>query len=304
MQNNLDINALQHGTVVDKDGDKVGKVGQIYLDDQTDQPSFATVNTGLFGTKETFVPLTGAQVEGDTIRVPYEKSFIKDAPNMDADGHLGEREQDELFRYYGAGGAAGGVAGGRRDGDVDRDRTVRDGDVDRDRNLRDGDVDRDRDVRAGDRDVRDHDRTDDGSMTLRGEEVNVGKERVEKGQVRLRKHVVTDTKTVEVPVEREEFEVVREPVTDGRRGGELGEDEASVTLHEERPVVNKETVEQERIGLQKQSHTDTERVSADVSHEEAEVVREGGHADGRDGRSAGDKVKDKLDRDNDGKIGR
>jgi len=47
------------------DGDKIGKVGQVYLDDETNEPAWATVNTGLFGTSETFVPLSDASLTAD-----------------------------------------------------------------------------------------------------------------------------------------------------------------------------------------------------------------------------------------------
>ena len=122
----LDINRLHGQNVVDQDGDKVGSVGQVYLDDETDRPTFVTVKTGLFGNNETFVPLDMAQNDGDDLRVPYTKDFIKDAPNVDADGHLSEQEQDEIYRYYQLdGGRAGGVGDGRIGNDGDRDRDGR-----------------------------------------------------------------------------------------------------------------------------------------------------------------------------------
>ena len=49
-------------TAYDRDGDKIGKIGQVYYDDETGQPTWVTVNTGLFGTNETFVPLQGAEL--------------------------------------------------------------------------------------------------------------------------------------------------------------------------------------------------------------------------------------------------
>ena len=91
-----DLRRLYDATIVDQNGDKVGGVGQIYLDDQSDRPTWATAKTGLFGTKETFVPLDEAQMEGSEIRVPYTKDFIKDAPNVDAEHHISEQEEDEL----------------------------------------------------------------------------------------------------------------------------------------------------------------------------------------------------------------
>lgn len=96
MANNMSIEDLQRSTVIDQDGDKVGKVGQVYLDDANGQPNWVTVNTGLFGGSETFIPLDEATQDGDDLRVPYTKAFIKDAPNLDADSHVDESQEDEL----------------------------------------------------------------------------------------------------------------------------------------------------------------------------------------------------------------
>ena len=100
----MNIDQLQHlrGTqVVDPSGDKIGKVEEIYLDDETRQPEWLLVNTGLFGTKSTFVPMQGATPEADAVRVEFDKATVKDAPNIDVDAHLSREEQDELYRYYG-----------------------------------------------------------------------------------------------------------------------------------------------------------------------------------------------------------
>ncbi|SNR94997.1 PRC-barrel domain-containing protein, partial [Geodermatophilus pulveris] len=94
-------------TAYDADGDKVGKVAEVYLDDETGRPEWATVNTGLFGTKETFVPLAQADLSGDQLRFPYDKAKIKDAPKVDTDGHLSPQEEEELYRYYGLGSGQG-----------------------------------------------------------------------------------------------------------------------------------------------------------------------------------------------------
>ncbi|WP_251153389.1 PRC-barrel domain-containing protein [Cellulosimicrobium sp. Marseille-Q4280] len=93
---------LREGTVVSSTGEKIGKVGQVFLDDRTGNPEWVTVRTGLFGTAESFVPLTDADVQGDEIRVPFGKDQVKDAPRVDdAEGHLSEDEEAELYRYYG-----------------------------------------------------------------------------------------------------------------------------------------------------------------------------------------------------------
>ncbi|HEX2186060.1 MAG TPA: PRC-barrel domain-containing protein, partial [Chloroflexota bacterium] len=77
------VRSWQGRTMVDRDGDKLGTIESIYVDDQTGQPEWALVNTGLFGTKSTFVPLTQAKPAGDQVQVPYQKQLVKDAPNMD-----------------------------------------------------------------------------------------------------------------------------------------------------------------------------------------------------------------------------
>ena len=256
---NFSVDDLYRGTVYDSTGDKIGSVKQVYTDDTTGEPQFVTVNTGLFGTRESFVPVRGATARGNDIHVPYTKDFVKDAPNIDADGHMEESEQDQLFRYYDYSGS--GYSTGVGDVDYDRDRDV--------------DLGRDRDV--------DLDRDDD-SIVRREEQLRVGTERVESGRLRIRKHVVTEQQTVTVPVEREEFEVVREPLDGTTSGGALGEDEIAITTHEERPVVDKQVVDAERIGVEKRTVTDQERVAAEVSKEEIDIDRDGGITDiDRDG---------------------
>lgn len=87
--------------VVDADGVKVGKVQQVYRDDATNDPEWITVRTGLFGMKETFIPLAGATRTGEELHVPHDKHTIKAAPRIDVDGHLDPSEETELYRHYG-----------------------------------------------------------------------------------------------------------------------------------------------------------------------------------------------------------
>lgn len=333
MTSNQNIDALINSTVYDRDGGKVGTVGQLYLDDQTGQPSWVTVSTGLFGTKETFVPLQDAKISGDEIRLPYDKAKVKDAPRVDVDQHLSPQEEEELYRYYELGSAGTRTAGtsdttttsGTTDA-TDRDRTAAGtagvagvgaaGTTGRD-------TDRDLTGRDSDRDVRSTDRTAGGeSLVAHEERLNVGTESREAGKARLRKHVVTETERVEVPVQREELHVERESLS-GERATDyrIGEDnvDETITLHEERPVVNKETVATERVNIGKETVTDTETVQADLKREQIEVDETGRGTHGEAGRTQGtrtgdrdgdgdrdlkDKVGDALDRDKDGRIGR
>ena len=95
---------LLGATAHDPSGDKIGKIGQVYYDDDTDQPKWITVHTGLFGTNESFVPLHGAQVQGGIVTLGYDKQKIKNAPTVDQDRHLSPEEEQQLYRYYGIGG--------------------------------------------------------------------------------------------------------------------------------------------------------------------------------------------------------
>src|SRR4051812_29987591 len=89
--------------VIDADGDKIGTAPEVFLDDQSGNPEWVTVKTGLFGTKETFVPIRDADITGNGLRVPVSKAAVKDAPKIDTDGHLSPQEEQELYRYYSMG---------------------------------------------------------------------------------------------------------------------------------------------------------------------------------------------------------
>ncbi len=108
------------------------------------------------------------------------------------------------------------------------------------------------------------------SITLHEERATVGTERVETGRVRLRKHVVTDTETVEAPVQREEISIERTPI-DGEVGGEVSEGDVEVTLHEDRPVVETETVATEQVNMGKHSVQDTQEVTTETAREELDI---------------------------------
>ena len=295
--------------VYDQSGDKIGSASEVYLDDESGQPEWVTVKTGLFGTKESFVPLQGADLTDDGLRVPVSKSQVKDAPKVDTDGHLSPQEEQELYRYYGLGSGQGttettgniGTAGMAGTGHTGRDTTVTEtagnigttgvagtGRADRDRDGvpdavegRSGRTDRDGDGvyddvqgRAVGRDTSGP--TTDEAMTRSEERLNVGTRTEETGRARLRKYVVTENVTETVPVSREEVRVEREPITDANVGNAMdgpaiSEEEHEVTLHAERPVVEKEAVPVERVRLDKETVTEQERVSADVRKEEIEV---------------------------------
>src|SRR4051794_24667446 len=99
------VQTLIGGTAYSTDGDKIGSIGQVYLDNSSGEPAWVTVKTGLFGSNESFVPLEQAELTDDGVRVPYDKERVKGAPNIETDRELSEQEEDELYGYYGLGGA-------------------------------------------------------------------------------------------------------------------------------------------------------------------------------------------------------
>jgi uncharacterized protein (TIGR02271 family) len=230
-------------TVVDRDGEKIGKLNEIYLDRETNQPEWALVNTGRLGKKSSFVPLKGAAPAGEDVRVAYAKDQVKDAPSIDADGHLSQQEEAELYRHYGLEYSEADSGSGLPEGTTPATGGRPGG---------------------------------DDAMTRSEEEVRVGTAQRERGRVRLKKYVETEAVRETVPVRREQARVEREPITDenideAMRGAEISEAEHEVTLTEEEPVVDKRTVPKERVRLDKDVETGEEQVSEQVRKERIEV---------------------------------
>lgn len=273
---NLEDLLNRGGNVVGSDGAKIGSIGQLYADDDTGEPTWVTVKTGLFGTSESFVPVEGAHHQGDDLVVPYTKEHVKDAPRVDADGHLTPEEEDRLYTYYERGGART-YTDARTDRDVDLQ-----GDADLNAGTPTAGIGTDRDRYDRDETTRGtvgHDTsgpTTDDAMTRSEERLHVGKERETTGRARLRKYVTTENVTKTIPVEREEVRIEREPITDANRGAALdgpaiSEEEHEVVLHEERPVVEKEAVPVERVRLDKDVVRDDVTVNEEVRKENIET---------------------------------
>lgn len=95
------VDALYEAEVMSVDGDRLGPVRQVYVDDRTGVPTWITVRTGWFGGREHAVPLEGAERTDDGLRVSASGPEIRDAPTVEEDEHLGEAQLAELCRYYG-----------------------------------------------------------------------------------------------------------------------------------------------------------------------------------------------------------
>ncbi len=233
------------------DGEKIGKVGQIFLDDQTGEPVFATVHTGLFGMNENFVPMTNASISEGRLDVGFDKELVKGAPNVDPDdGHLSPEEEQALYDYYGI-AYSGGV-----------DETTY--------------TETDTEGVGYSRET--SDRPDD-SMTRSEEQVRIGKTREVTGRARLRKYVVTENVTITVPVRREKAVLESVPIGDGDFDGDTGdfvdgealEGSPEIVLSEEVPVVETVVRPVERVRLGTEQYVENETVTEEVRKERIEV---------------------------------
>jgi uncharacterized protein (TIGR02271 family) len=259
------------------DGEKLGTIADLYLDRDTGEPEWATIKTGLFGTKVSFAPLAEAAHTAEGVRLPYTKDQIKDAPSAEADGELSQEEEAALYRHYGlsyseiasdsglatgepaettgAGGPDGRTTGTAASaGTTGGSPTTGRGPVGED-------------VSGP---------TTDEAMTRSEEELRVGTARRETGTARLRKYVVTENVTQTVPVEREEVRIEREPITDAnvdqaQDGPAISEEEHEVVLHEEQPVVEKRAVPKERVRLDSETVTDEQTITEEVRKEQIEA---------------------------------
>lgn len=227
-------------TVVDPEGHSIGPIDAIYLDDETGEPTWVAVNTGRLGTRISFVPLDGATTSGDCLQVPVTKKQVKDAPHAEPDGQIGPEEEAELYRYY---QSLYGRTSRRTGGDQGHDTSGPN--------------------------------TDD-AMTRSEEELRVGTTTREKGRVRLRKWVETESVSRTVPVRREEVRIEREPITEanvGRAtdGPPISEEEHELTLYEDEVVASKQAVPKERVRLAKDVQVDEETVAEGLRKERIEA---------------------------------
>jgi len=216
--------------IVDANGENVGTVKDVYLNDRTGELSWISVATGWFGHSESLLPFDRAKISDDHIRVPFDKSTIKKAPRYQSSAPLSPQDEDELYRHYGhpadapaarvttaQGAEATNYAPGSGSAETSEDSSTR-----------------------NETQVRSEDHLDRGS------------EPASIGRTRLRKYVITEQQSITVPLSHEEARLEREPIDDqdidrASSGVELSEEEIEIVLHAERPVVSIESVPVERV---------------------------------------------------------
>jgi len=227
-----------HG-VIAQDGEQIGRIEEIFVDHVTREPEWLGIGTGFLRTQRVLVPLAGAEIEDDIVRIPYSSEIVKSSPDVDAD-QIPQEIEAELYSHYGVpsstersdsrlaeGGPTGGVSGNGE------------------------------------------------SVTRSEEELRVGTRSTEAGRVRLRKYVETEPVTQNVELTYETAQVERRPINRPADSGEIGEQEVEMPLTMEEPVVSKETVAKEEVSLRKDTQTTQQQVSENVRKEQVEVEGDG-----------------------------
>jgi uncharacterized protein (TIGR02271 family) len=217
--------------VVDRAGDRVGWVRDVFVDDETGHPVWLAVATGRLERHLSFVPVEGAGTNDSRVMIDWDRATVKDSPRAGPEGeeYLSPEEVGELSSYYQR----------RRPG---ASRTVQEAAV-----------------------------SPDGVMTRSEERAHFGVRNEEVGRARLRRYVVSERVTRAVAVSHEEIRVERIPLAgvDRSAGGiELSEEEYELTLFAERPEIHKEVVAVERVRLSKEIVTGAETVSTNVRREQ------------------------------------
>ncbi|MGW4650953.1 PRC and DUF2382 domain-containing protein [Kitasatospora sp. NPDC004289] len=306
MQTDIDPRDLIGHKAVDRNGDKIGTVDEVYLDDATGEPEWAAVRTGIFG-RDAFVPLTTSEFSGEELRVPYDKSLIKDSPDFGVGQHLSPAQELQLYRYYGletgmpvaAPVAAAAVAANGTDAVKDLDfGTI-------------GTTKESSSVNATTTaptmtaapmaftatsempaapvttakpaesaapttpTVPGNAPSGPIEITCREERLDVTTEWHVLGTAKLRKYVTSEAVERKVPVVKERVRVERVPVTEAERAAlseqEIAEAVEEVTLREERPVVRKYLAPVERVRLVVERYTEEAVIHDELRREQVEI---------------------------------
>ena len=222
-------------TVYDRDGDKIGKVDDLFVD-ENDQPEYIGVKMGFLGMSSTLIPWEMCRAdEGDRrIEVSVDKETAKNGPAFDDYQDITPEYEERVHSHYGPSSSrestGRGTYGNYYDDDEDELRVQR-----------------------------------------REEELRAGTREREAGRLNVRKRVRTDREQVRVPTRHEEVSVERVPVNEEGTGAEIGDDEVSVPMVEEEVVVDKRPVVKEEVRVRKDVVEDEEVVEEDVRKEEVDI---------------------------------
>jgi uncharacterized protein (TIGR02271 family) len=252
--------------VTGADGKVVGTVEQVFRDDVDGTPAWARVRAGKSGR---FVPLGSSQVTADGLSVPFDSQKIMSGPEIDAGQHMSAAQAEELSRYYGL-----TVPSQQSRGRMDEESGQ----------MPAGQQQAGTGQQPGTGQQAAGDQAGSDWMIRQEEQIQVGKEMLETGRVRLHKYV--DVESIEQPVHlyREEFEIERIPISgDERVSGNISEGVQEIVLHEERAVLRKELVPVERVRLRTRQVEQDSTVRDQIRRERIEVEPDQQFANNRPG---------------------
>jgi uncharacterized protein (TIGR02271 family) len=271
-------------TVVDQSGEKIGKVDDLFLD-ENDQPEYFGVKMGFLGTSSTLIPADIATTNNEQgfIEVSQPKSTVKDGPAFDDDREITPEYENEVRSYYGLGSIESSGYYGDYEGDEETNGHSGAGTTDSTTAGTVGSGMSMGDTETGE--FREHDRNQEGlsqpgsdlededelRVQRSEEELRAGTREREAGAMKVRKRVRTDRERIEVPTKHEEVTVERVPVEGEATEAQIGEDEVSVPVTEEEVVTDKRAVAKEEIRVRKDVVEDTEVVEDDVRREEIDI---------------------------------
>jgi uncharacterized protein (TIGR02271 family) len=249
--------------LVDRDGVKAGSIVDLYVDEQTEQPTWGLVRTGLLGSRQTLVPLAQATVPlavmvsgAGSVQVPFESAAILDAPSVAVGEEISEATATALRRYYGLGDPAAPAEGDHGPSDTE--------------SLDAGAAVPAEMTTAAMTSAS----TEPSGTTIRSEEELRVRLRRRARRVRVKRYVVTDYVTTTLPVRREGLRLEEALVDEASRTAPPalpGGDSWEMVLHQEEPVVSKQVVARERVRLHVQTVTEHRRISGEVRKERIEV---------------------------------
>lgn len=243
--------------VTDSNGNKIGSVDHVWVDDATNELEFVGVKTGWIFGHTHVIPMADAQVGDGAITVPYTSDQIKNAPSFSGDDELSPDQENEVYQYYGLDRSTqpsptGLPAGGEQTtGQTNTwDQTTAQADAE----TTEGDI----------------------AVPVSEEELAVGKREVQAGQVRLRKVVNTEHQTVPVELRREEVQIERVPADDATTvpDSAFQEQQIDVPVMREEPVAEKRAHVTGEVRLDKNVATEQRTVEGDVRREDVEVDKD------------------------------
>jgi uncharacterized protein (TIGR02271 family) len=259
--------------VYDRNGDKIGKVDDLFVD-ENDQPEYIGVKMGFLGTRSTLIPWEIARVDENDrrIEVSADKAQAKEGPAFDDDEEITPDYEQRVYSHYGlqraqTDGERGGYGeyyGDERSGEVGPG--VRMGDTETGEFRGHG-----REQEGVNQPGDDLEDEDELRVQRTEEELRAGTREREAGALNVRKRVRTDREQVRVPKKREEVSVERVPVNEEGAGAEIGDDEISVPVVEEEVVTDKRAVVKEELRIRKDVVEDEEVVEEEVRKEEVDV---------------------------------